>query len=126
MGDSNADFVAYVKEQLASIRHLTSARFFGGIGMAAEGVQFAMVMDNALYFVVDAGTRPRYEALGSTCFNYMTKKGRVDVHRYFEVPAIAIEEPERLVALAHEAIDAARRIASTKIAKTKPAKSKRA
>ena len=40
MGDGNADLVHCVKEQPASISHPTSARFFGGIGLSADGIQF--------------------------------------------------------------------------------------
>lgn len=66
-------------------------------------------MGNSLYFAVDSLTRPAYEKFGSGCFSYETKKGRVNVNRYFEVPAQAIEEPAQLVALAAESIEASRR-----------------
>ena len=104
-----ADFLAFVKDQLEPIVDITSGRFFGGAGLSADGVQFAMIMGNSLYFVVSNATRPKYEARGSTCFSYTTKKGRVDVRKYFEVPAEFLEDPDRLLDLAHESIDAARR-----------------
>jgi len=66
-----------------------------------------MLMGNSLYFVVDEVTRPKYEKLGSHCFSYQTKKGRVDVKRYYLVPANLIDDPEQLVALARESIGVA-------------------
>ena len=113
-----ADFLEFVKDQLAPILEVTSGRFFGGAGLSADGVQFAMIMGNALYFVVSDATRAKYEAMGSACFSYTTKKGRVDVKKYFEVPAEFLEDPDRLLQLAHESIDAARR--AKRPAKKKP------
>lgn len=108
MAGSSADYVEFVKEQLAPIPGLASGRFFGGIGLSVDGLQFAMIMGNALYFAVDQATRPRYEKMGSGCFWYATKKGRVDVKKYYAVPADLFENQARLVAFAREAIDVAR------------------
>src|SRR3546814_9169231 len=68
MTASSSAYVTFVKEQLAPLREMASARFFGGVGLAVGGVQFAMLMDSSLYFAVSDATRPRYEALGSRCF----------------------------------------------------------
>lgn len=108
----NSSYLEYIVDQLAPIGPLTTARFFGGTGLSSEGVQFAMLMEGTLYFVVSDATRPKYEAMGSRCFSYSTKNGRVQVRRYFEVPAEVVEEQPRLVALARESMLAAR--ASTK------------
>src|SRR5215831_10022943 len=102
--NSSEQFVEYVMEQLAPLKGVRSGRFFGGIGLAADGVQFAMVMRGCLYFVVDDTTRSRYEQWGSRCFWYETKRRRVDVKKYFEVPASFIEEQDRLLPLAKESI----------------------
>lgn len=98
------EYVAYVLDQLAALREVTSRRFFGGIGLTSAATQFAMLMGSTLYFVVDDTTRPKYEKMGSGCFSYKSKKGRVDVKKYYAVPADMIEDQERLVALARESI----------------------
>ncbi len=116
MTTGNSDYVEYVLDQLASLRSITSGRFFGGVGLASAGTQFAMVMEGSLYFVVNDVTRPRYEKLGSHCFSYSTKKKQVAVKKYYTVPAELIEDPEQLVALAKESILAAQ---SAKRAPTK-------
>jgi|WetSurMetagenome_2_1015567.scaffolds.fasta_scaffold427197_1 DNA transformation protein len=110
----SSDFAEFVKDQLAPVSMLTSGRFFGGIGLSAGGVQFAMVMDHALYFVVSDTTRPKYEHMGSGCFSYATKKGRVDVKKYYEVPAEFLEDQDRLLDLANESIDVARKAKKSK------------
>ncbi len=110
MSKGSQEYVAFVLELLSPVRGVQSGRFFGGIGLsAAGGIQFAMVMGSTLYFVVDGDTRPRYEEMGSRCFWYTTKKGRVDVKKYYEVPAEFLEDSARLVVLAEESIQAAGR-----------------
>lgn len=109
MGRNSKDYVDFVEEQLAPIPGLASSRFFGGIGLSADGVLFAMIMDNALYFAVGDVTRPRYESMGSRCLWYSTKKGRVDVKKYYELPAEVFEDPDQLLAFAREAVEVARK-----------------
>jgi DNA transformation protein len=108
VGASSAEFKAYVMEQLADLPSISTARFFGGVSLHSGPTQFAMIMDGSLYFVVDDTSRPEYEAMGSQCFSYLTKKGRVDVRKYFEVPADLIEDQDRLMGLAKTALKAAR------------------
>ncbi|HET6331403.1 MAG TPA: TfoX/Sxy family protein [Holophagaceae bacterium] len=116
MGANTQDYLEFVKEQLGLLPGLSSKPFFGGVALYAGPVQFAMVMDQTLYFVVDERTRPAYEGMGSRPFGYQTKKGWVDVKKYFEVPGDLLEDTERLQTLAQEAIRAAQ------AAKANPAK----
>jgi DNA transformation protein and related proteins len=104
MSQGSSQFVDFIVEQLAEVPGVTKARFFGGTGLAAHSTQFAMIMGTSVYFVVDKVTRPKYEELGSKCFAYDTKTKRVQVRKYFEVPAEVIEDREALVALAREAV----------------------
>lgn len=55
-----------------------------------------MIMGNSLYFAVDEGTRKKYEQAGMRPFSYMTKKGRVQVRKYFELPEDVLTDPEQL------------------------------
>src|SRR5215471_11855674 len=112
---SEMDYAEFVLDQLTALRDVTSGRFFGGIGLSSSGTQFAMIMENSVYFVVDDATRQSYEKMGSRCFSYSTKKRRVAVKKYYEVPAELIEDQDRLVALARESIRVAEAL------KTRPA-----
>jgi len=116
MTTSSDDYAEFVKDQLAALRDIESGRFFGGVGLSCSGTQFAIVMGSSLYFVVNDTTRPRYEEMGSSCFSYSTSKKRVEVRKYYSVPADIIEDQEQLVALAQESILAA------KLAKQAPTK----
>ena len=107
MSISSGAYVEFVKDQLISLRGVSTGRFFGGMGLSSEGTQFAMIMGNALYFVVDDSTRLKYEKMGSNCFSYSTKKGRIDVRKYYAVPTEVMEQQEQLVALARESISIA-------------------
>ena len=101
------EYTEYVLEHLIPIAPLQTNRFFGGIGISNGFVQFAMMMGNSLYFVVDAETRPKYEQAGMQPFSYLTKKGRIQVRRYFELPEDVLTDPEQLRLWANEAMQAA-------------------
>ena len=78
--------------------------FFGGVGISNGTVQFAMIMGNSLYFVVNEDTRKKYEEMGMQPFSYTTKKGRVQVRKYFELPEGILTDPEQLRFWANEAM----------------------
>lgn len=126
MTASSNDYVEFVMDQLASLQGIASGRFFGGVGLSSAGTQFAMVMGSSLYFVVDDATRQKYEKMGSTCFSYNTRKGRVAVRKYYAVPADLIEDQEQLVALAQESIQVARSIQKSPTKRSSRSRVKRA
>lgn len=110
MTGNTEGYVDFVLEMLAPIGGVSSGRFFGGLGLTSDGVQFAMLMGDSLYFVVDDGLRSRLESEGSECFWYTTKKGRVNVKKYYEVPADYVEDQTQLLHLARESIQIARKL----------------
>jgi len=107
---SSKEYTDYVLELLEPIRELSSGRFFGGTGLRCDDVQFAVIMANALFFVVDDTTRPKYEQKGMNCFWYNTKKKKVNVRKYFEVPSELFEDQDELVVWARESIKIARKL----------------
>jgi DNA transformation protein len=104
---ANTEFVAYVRELLAPLGDLRDGKFFGGHAMKHGGNQFAMIMGNTLYFRVDEGSRSIYEKKGSKPFSNSTKKGVVQVRKYYAAPAELLDDPAQLRAWARQAIDAA-------------------
>jgi len=66
-----------------------------------------MIMGNSLYFVVNDNTRQKYEKAGMTAFSYATKKGRVQVRKYFELPEEVLTDAEKLRLWASESIQVA-------------------
>lgn len=93
---ASGEFADYVLELLAAAGTIRTTRFFGGIGICAGATQFAMVMGNSLYFVVDDSTRAKYERAGMQPFSYATKNGRREVRRYVELPEEVLTDPSEL------------------------------
>lgn len=104
---ASTEYTEYVLERLEPIGRIRTSRFFGGVGISIGSAQFAMIMGNSLYFVVDDNTRPQYEKVGMAPFSYLTKKGRIQVRRYFELPEEILTDPQALKLWADEAIQLA-------------------
>lgn len=106
---ASTKYTEYVLELLEPLGPLRTARFFGGVGLSIGNAQFAMIMGNSLYFVVDDNTRPKYEKAGMAPFSYLTKKGQVQVRRYFELPEEILTDTQALKLWAAESIKLAAR-----------------
>jgi DNA transformation protein and related proteins len=104
---ASAQFTEFVLENLEVIGPVHKTRFFGGVGFSFGSVQFAMLMDNTVYFVVDDKTREKYEHAGMRAFSYLTKNGRIQVRRYFELPEDVLTDRSELKRWAAEAIEVA-------------------
>jgi TfoX/Sxy family transcriptional regulator of competence genes len=105
-----------IADALRELGTIEVKRFFGGSGLAVASVQFAFVIEGALYFRVDAETRPAFEAAGAAPFSYATRAGRITLATYFEVPADVVEDLlvlRRWAVLAHGAAVKARRPVTT-------------
>ena len=67
---ASADFLEFLKDQLRGLGHITTRRMFSGAGIYCDGVIFALVLRDTLYFKVDDGNRAAYEAEGLEPFTY--------------------------------------------------------
>ena len=106
-------FRTLVLEQLARTTiGLRARNMFGGVGLYAGDLFFALVDDDVLYFKVDDHTRPRFEALGMGPFRPSGDGG--EVMQYYEVPADVLEDAEALAPWAADAVEVARRARSRK------------
>ena len=115
---ASAEYTEYVLELLQPLGPVQTNLFFGGMGISDGSIQFAMIMGNSLYFVVDVNTRQKYEQAGMRPFSYMTKKGRVQVRKYFELPEDVLTDPAQLRIWADEAMGVARKTKKPKKAPT--------
>ncbi len=75
---------------------------FGGVGIYAGQLFFALIADDTLYFKVDDSNRPDFERLGMKPFRPYGEDG--EVMQYYEVPADLLEDPEALRPWAEKAI----------------------
>jgi DNA transformation protein and related proteins len=117
-------FKDFIKDQLAGFGPVSIRNMFGGAGVYADGVMFAILADDTLYLKADEPSSRAFEAEGMSPFTY-TPEGRTPVAMsYWEVPPRLLEEPEELAAWAREAHGIARAGKATR-AKTRRPKAKR-
>ena len=123
---ASTQFIDYVLELLESVGPVRTSRFFGGVGISQGDVQFAMIMGSSLYLVVDDSTRSKYESAGMAPFSYTTKKGRIQVRRYFELPEDILTDPDELRIWIRESIEVAGKVKKPKpIKAVQPARAKK-
>jgi DNA transformation protein len=103
----SSDFRDFVLEQLRRVAPVTSRAMFGGVGIYANGIFFALIDDDVVYFKADDETRADFIAAGSKAFspygddNYSMQ--------YYELPADVLEDEEALTSWMRKSLDAARR-----------------
>jgi DNA transformation protein len=112
------DFVAYAVEQLGSLTRVTSRRMFGGVGLYADGLFFALIADDTLYFKVDDSNRADYEQRGSKPFCPFPDKSDFSMS-YYDVPADLLEDAEELSRWARKSVGVALVAASKKVKRGK-------
>jgi DNA transformation protein len=101
-------FRSFVLEQLArSTPHIHARSMFGGVGIYAAELFFALLDGDTLYFKVDDATRPQFEQRGMTPFRPYGEDG--EVMGYYEVPADVLEDPEALGPWVEAAVAVAQR-----------------
>src|SRR3954462_10623722 len=99
---------SFVLEQLGrTTPGIRGRSMFGGIGVYAADLFFALIVDDALYFKVDGQTRPEFEQRGMRPFQPYGEEG--EVMQYYEVPPDVLEDPEVLRHWVEAAIAVARR-----------------
>jgi DNA transformation protein len=114
-------FAEFLREQLAPLGRITMRRMFGKTGVFCDGLMFAMVTDDTLYFRVDDDNRAAFEEAKSLPPLNYGKKGRIIDLSFWRTPVRLFDEPDELNAWARLALAAARRVA----AKRGPASPKR-
>jgi len=103
VSDSYREFVL---EQLGRVAPVTAKPMFGGLGIYSQGLFFALVAGNRLYFKVDDTNRPDYERLGREPFCPFEEGKAMG---YYEVPEDALENAGRLAPWMTKAIEVAAR-----------------
>ena len=104
----NPSFRTFALDQLG--RCLPSVRtrsMFGGVGIYAGEVFFALIADDTLYLKVDDQTRLEFERLGLEPFRPYGETG--EVMQYYRVSEDILEDAETLRAWVGQAVEVARR-----------------
>ena len=98
----NADFAAFLQEQLEPSGPVTIRSMFGGAGLFRDGVMFGLIAYDTLYFKTGDANRGDYEDAGMDPFTYEGKSKPVAMS-YHQVPADLLEDPDGLSEWAHRA-----------------------
>jgi DNA transformation protein and related proteins len=104
-------FIDYVRDQLrpwGGGAGIAARRMFSGAGLFRDGIMFALVHDDTLYFRTDAGNVADFVAAGMAPFSY-ARGGRQVSLGYHQVPADIIDESDELASWAAASFAAALR-----------------
>jgi DNA transformation protein len=104
-GASPGGFGEDLVDALQSVGPVTGKRMFGGLGFYLDGLFFALLFRERLYFKVDERNRGDYEARGMEPFRPPRGKSSL---AYYEVPLEVLEDRRALKAWAAKSIEAAR------------------
>ncbi len=105
----------HVCDMLSRLGPVTARAMFGGFGIYLDGLMFALIADEVLYFKADATSKPMFEAAGMAPFKPFAHKPMV--MPYWEVPADVMDEPDQLCAWGRAAFEAALRTRKPKTRK---------
>lgn len=99
-------FHSFVLDQLGRVvSGIRSRTMFGGVGIYAGELFFALIAEDTLYFKVDDSNRPDFEALGMGPF--LPFGDDRDKMQYYQVPADLLEDPDALRPWAEKSITVA-------------------
>lgn len=101
---SSDGFRDYVLDQLSALPDVRARAMFGGIGVFAGDLFFAIIANDILYFKVDDTNRAQYVQAGSDAFHPYPDKSSSMVMPYYDVPAHVLEDAQTLVRWARQSV----------------------
>jgi DNA transformation protein and related proteins len=108
-----------IRDLFAGIGPVRVRRMFGGQGIYAGELMFALEAGGELFLKADDETVDALRAAGSAPFVY-DRDGRHIEMSYWRIPAAAADDPDEASRWARLALEAARRAGAHKQAKTRP------
>ena len=103
------EFLEFVKDLMAPLGPIVSRRMFSGAGIYCDGVIFALILRDVLYFKVDDGNRRHYQAEGLSPFSYQARGRSIEINAYWRVPERLFDDPDEMVVWARAALAAGQR-----------------
>lgn len=101
------EYLTYVIDLLECLGPIQPRRMFGGAGLYFEGLFFAVIADDVLYFKVDESNGADYEQEGMEAFRPFPDRNTV--MGYYQVPVDVLENKETLKVWAEKALCVAER-----------------
>ncbi|WP_119391455.1 TfoX/Sxy family protein [Taklimakanibacter lacteus] len=106
---TSAQYLDFIKEQLAGFGPVTLRRMFSGAGVYRDGLMFALIARDTLYFKADAASQGEFEALSLPPFTYAAKGQKRVIMSYWRAPEACLDDPEEMAQWARKAFGAALR-----------------
>lgn len=108
MSGVSPSFRAFVLEQLGRcVPSIRARNMFGGVGIYAGELFFALIAEDTLYLKTDDLTRPEFERRGLGPFRPYGEQG--EVMQYYRVGEDLLEDAEELRSWVEQAVEVARR-----------------
>ena len=105
----DAGLVAWVAEAMEPVGTVTHRAMMGGATLYCDGVVFAIVADDALWFKADKVSDAEWDAAGAARFTYSMGEGRTGSMNYRRAPDEVHDDAEELRRWAALAIEAGTR-----------------
>lgn len=123
MNATHNEFVDYVVELMSAWMPVAVRKMFGGYGLYREGLMFALISDDQLYFKADSVNALQFEGEGCCQFSYASR-GRTTRMSYWSAPAESLESPAAMREWCQSAYAAALRSQVAKLRKGATGKGK--
>lgn len=105
------DFIA---DLFSAFGAVTRRRLFGGAGLYADGVMFAIEVRVVIYLKADGALAADLEGRGAVPFSYQARGVTRTLSGFWSVPEVALDDPEDLAALARRALLVAHQAAAAR------------
>ena len=105
------EYLQFIMQKLDPLGNVTSRAMFGGYGVFHDGLMFALIADDTLYFKVNESNRDIYKQSGSKPCQHGIS--------YWEVPAELLEEDSSLHEWANISIGIAQQLSLKKARRVK-------
>lgn len=116
MSSARNEFTEHVMGLMSGWATVTARRMFGGYGVYREGLMFALVAEDELFFKADAGNVAQFEQAGSHPFVYQSRARTVQM-TYWSAPEASLESPAEMGNWCQSAYGAALRTQAAKAGK---------
>lgn len=111
-----------IADLFAAFAEVKVRRMFGGSGLYAEGLMFAIEVDGIIYLKADPAFAAALEPRGSSPFSYEAQGAVRTMRGFWSVPEAALDDADELATLARHALMLAQVAAEAHPAKRSPAK----
>ena len=103
----NRDYAVMIEDMLKPLGAVSVRAMFGGGGVYLDGVMFALIADDVLFFKADEQGRKAFEEEGMAPFTY-EGKGKAVTMSYWQAPDRLFDDQDEMIEFARRAIDVAR------------------